>query len=482
MSQRRFSCAMRIPGFMLVVLAAVIGTAPAPSVAGNVDVSAFGAKGDGVTDDTAAIQKAVDSAAAGGGGVVTVPPGTYLVKGIKLRTGVSLIGSGAATVLEAPPGTGSIIWFAAGKQTRIRIAHLVLDGGKAKQTDEGIGVSLRGNSAVTELVVERVTFQNHKGRAILIVGEHSDLMFSDIRIVDTDGTAIEIQSGKDIRIDRAVILNPGGKSNARAHGIYTTYRSNVHNLSITNCRIEGAGHHNIFLGDASEVRIENNYIHYAGRIDGSGSGIQANRAYAKTMRGLSIRGNTFESSQGYAICTSAVNEFIVTGNRFLSGADPAMRIQGEEGEPSNWMVSNNLFLNIGSMGVVVVGQAEHSHNAAISGNVFRGCRMSPVVISGGRNIAITGNTIVDNGKDWAKGKPDPESYAGILLSAASHIVITGNRIGNTAGNATQSYGVYETESCADNTIFGNDLTNNAAGALMLKGKNTKASSNRGADN
>ncbi|WP_275900167.1 glycosyl hydrolase family 28-related protein [Pseudomonas sp. 15A4] len=39
------------------------------------NVQNFGAKGDGVSDDTAAIQQAIDAAAAAGGGQVYVPPG-----------------------------------------------------------------------------------------------------------------------------------------------------------------------------------------------------------------------------------------------------------------------------------------------------------------------------------------------------------------------------------------------------------------------
>lgn len=50
--------------------------APAP----NYSVTAFGAKGDGKTDDTAAFQRAMDARAAAGGGVVAVPSGRYLIK------------------------------------------------------------------------------------------------------------------------------------------------------------------------------------------------------------------------------------------------------------------------------------------------------------------------------------------------------------------------------------------------------------------
>lgn len=48
--------------------------------AGSIDVKEFGAKGDGVTDDTTAIQTAVSAAASGlGGGVVLFPAGIYKI-------------------------------------------------------------------------------------------------------------------------------------------------------------------------------------------------------------------------------------------------------------------------------------------------------------------------------------------------------------------------------------------------------------------
>jgi len=53
-------------------------------------VSNFGAKGDGKTLDTAAIQKAIDQAHGAGGGVVKFPKGTYRSGTVELKSGVTL--------------------------------------------------------------------------------------------------------------------------------------------------------------------------------------------------------------------------------------------------------------------------------------------------------------------------------------------------------------------------------------------------------
>jgi len=56
----------------------------------------FGAKGDGSTKDTRAVQAAFDAAHAQGGGTVFFPPGTYLCGTLRLRSRVSVqIGPGA---------------------------------------------------------------------------------------------------------------------------------------------------------------------------------------------------------------------------------------------------------------------------------------------------------------------------------------------------------------------------------------------------
>src|SRR2546423_2478822 len=65
------------------------------------NVRSFGAKGDGTTIDSPAINKAIDAANAGGGGTVLFPPGTYLCFSIHLKSNVCLSLDQAATILAA---------------------------------------------------------------------------------------------------------------------------------------------------------------------------------------------------------------------------------------------------------------------------------------------------------------------------------------------------------------------------------------------
>ncbi|WP_203935585.1 glycoside hydrolase family 28 protein [Planosporangium mesophilum] len=64
------------------------------------DVTAFGAKNDGTTDNTAAFRRAIEVCNAAGGGTVLVPPGTYLTGAIRLRSNVNLRLAGATLMFS----------------------------------------------------------------------------------------------------------------------------------------------------------------------------------------------------------------------------------------------------------------------------------------------------------------------------------------------------------------------------------------------
>ncbi|HEX8070257.1 MAG TPA: glycoside hydrolase family 28 protein [Pyrinomonadaceae bacterium] len=74
-----------------------------PDAAGVYSVRAYGARGDGRTLDTPAVNRAIEAAHAAGGGTVQFPAGTYLCFSIRLKSNVALQLDHGATILAADP-------------------------------------------------------------------------------------------------------------------------------------------------------------------------------------------------------------------------------------------------------------------------------------------------------------------------------------------------------------------------------------------
>ncbi len=179
--------AIKVLGAALGLGALDVGRAAAHPVfqraggAREVNVRDVGAAGDGRTDDTDAFERGAAALAAAGGGVLTVPPGTFLVRDLWLRSNTWLRGAGpgrsvlrrpdasisslgpATNVVNAGPSRGA--GYSVGDRARdVWVTDVEVDGNAngqdgswdGRQSGDGVGGAAVDLRYVANVVLERV--------------------------------------------------------------------------------------------------------------------------------------------------------------------------------------------------------------------------------------------------------------------------------------------------------------------------------------
>ena len=307
-------------------------------------VTAFGAVGDGRTDDTAALQQALDGARR-----VYVPPGVYRTRTLYVPSDTELIGAGERSVLRLSPDTDrSLIQNADPDRgnRNIRIARLRLEGNRGRN-----GVTVHSGAHGVELLhvrgaaVEAVTatdfhldgiYAGRRGIYALVVrdgrshrvrvgGPCEDIVIRDNRIVANQRNGISITHARRVQIAGntvrgnnlgvrgaspelfragAIDVEPSRRDDIVQHvvvernrvennhysGIVATRPGVVHfsHISVSDNLVRENGYHGIAVLSNSlrEVRVEGNEV-----VQNEGVGVVVNGARDVTVRENRVRSN-----------------------------------------------------------------------------------------------------------------------------------------------------------------------------------------------
>jgi hypothetical protein len=162
----------------------------------SVSVKDFGAVGDGVTDDTVAIQAALDALPATGG-VLYLNAGTYKLNGVRLtcidKSNISIIGAGMGlTIIDGSVGTGAFDTLIAFGSTSAG-GTLVASLNNLRLSDfsvKGSGSSATTNHLITirktnGIIIERVEFSNGGYEVVYLDGSFTPrLAFDGLTVRD----------------------------------------------------------------------------------------------------------------------------------------------------------------------------------------------------------------------------------------------------------------------------------------------------------
>ena len=227
-----------------------------------VNVKDFGAKGDGVTDDTTSIQAAIDFTSSRGGDIVYFPAGTYIQNdSLVIRNGVRLVGAGDwITTIKKADGMNKDAIISENFDTLKD-----LDDQQASPLfprDMGIvGMTLQGQYLSGDVTMSGNSYINTDGGGIKIIGSRCTLSCTVLN-----------QAGV------GVFLQAKGRFNQSDKIQNSTIR-----LNINTCKYECL----IFDGPA-DIFIDAVYAGNAGSTDvpGTGNAPIVSPTYGQTNGGL----------------------------------------------------------------------------------------------------------------------------------------------------------------------------------------------------
>ena len=289
---------------LCLTLLALLAASPALGATRSCDPAQFGARADGRTKDTKAIQAAIDNCAAKGGGTVTLTKGTYVSAPITLKSNVTLDVAAGATLLGSPDHDDypqTTVFQAPGRQALITAvnAHDVAITGKGTIDGNGAKWWRDANGQRPSGVMGEIVF-----RPRLIVFDHSrHIRMTDVTVQNSPSWQIIPYYSDDVTIRNIKVLAPADSPNTDAIDPFSS--SNVvidhvtadvgdDNVAIKSGKINSPGpdspSRNITITDC--VFLHGHGLSVGSELAGGAQNIRAERIQFKgTDQGIRIKSN-----------------------------------------------------------------------------------------------------------------------------------------------------------------------------------------------
>lgn len=380
---------------------------------------------------TSGIQEAIDALGADGG-IVTIPAGEYALRqSIRVRSGVTLRGSGELPVLRKNPQAGSRLAQPAQPQSR---AITLLDASGFRPGDQ-IAIFdrqtvgwLHALAVVREVNGNELLLDRRVGRAFEPKQDAAAInYFSAITGTDVANVVIE-----NLYIDGRPDENPG-VARVAPRPLELGFNFAAINLvgathsRIENCRVAGWPADGISLQRGGHNTVARCVVERC-----RGEGIHPGGGLRESV----FTGNVaaWNLANGFFFC-ARVERVTVTDSRFFANGRSGIGGLGSSGDTLN-VVRNNVC----------------EENA-----------MHGIELIGGTANTVIGNTCTNNSRSR------PGRWSGILLAATTQSTVSGNRCADTQPRKTQKHGIEELADCRGNEIDGNECHGNRVSDVAKAG-------------
>jgi polygalacturonase len=330
------------------------------------DVREFGAKGDGKTLDTSAINRAIEEVAAVGGGIVCFPAASYLCYSIHLKSHVGLhLAHGATVVAADPPAEGasggydlaesnqpwesyqdfghnhwhnSLIWGEGLED--ISICGPGLIWGKGLSRGWGSGPKAEqpgaGNKTIAlkncRNVLLRDFFILHGGHFGILATGVDNLTIDNLKI-DTNRDGMDIDCCRNVRISNCSVNSPWDDGICLKSSFALGYARATEMVTVSNCLVSGSFEEGAMLDSTWKRFGPGEKVGRTGRIK---FGTESNGGF----KNIAVSNCVFDGCNGLAIETvdGAVIEDVSITNltmRDLVGAPIFLRLGARMRGPAN---------------------------------------------------------------------------------------------------------------------------------------------------